>query len=159
MTKKARTSTAPAQETTSIESILNPTDFKSVRLEIALVNHTTRTEVRNGTRTYGGAKTKDPNAKIGLVEFLEQGMVIEAPKNSCSTGHNVMLEIEVVGAPRSLSFHCSGKVISKELISPETDSLTVQLVQYGELQWVALQEIYSSRQNEIERFFQSVRGW
>lgn len=159
MTKKARTSKAQTPETTQIESILNPTDFRSVRLEIALVNNTTRTEVRNGTRTYGGAKTKDPNAKIGLLEFLEQGMIIEAPKNCCSTGHNILLEIDVVGASKELNFQCSGKVAAKEPISTETDSLSIQLVQYEELQWVALQEIYSSRQSEIERFFQSVRGW
>lgn len=130
----------------SNEFIIDPGMFKSVELNFSIENSTTRTTVNHAEL-------------IKLIQFLEKGMVLEIPSKSCSKGHNLIIKINVLNSNKVQEFDTTAKVVELDTTSKESDTIVVNLTQYDGDTWVQLQSIYSSRQDDIEKFLQAARGW
>lgn len=143
------------------QELFNPNDFNSAQLVIVLTNNATRTEIREGKCFIDGvpSKIKEDNS-VKFIEFLERGLVIEAPSHTCAMGHQIMLDIQLI-APKgteSHHFHTTTKVKSVEIIEGNRQQIHLSLVQYDEKSWQKLRSFFEVRQNEIEDFFNLVKG-
>ena len=141
------------------ETLFDPQDFKSIELRITVHNLATKRE----------------SAQNEILEFLsdsQPGMVIEVPANFCTKGQQLRLEVEVVNAGRPLQFKAVAEAKRMEsnqsfiyekgeevehTASP-TDTITVTLTEFDQEGWNDLHSLFGKRQNEIEVFFNSVKG-
>lgn len=130
------------------EDLLKVSDFSSAKIHITLQNTTTKT----------AARAEPP---IMVAEFLERGLVLEVPSRSCSAGHAVLIVAEVT-LPNGTHFvfEATAKVDKHEPIpNSDTDQISVIMLQFDEGDWEKLQNAFGARQNEIEDFFNSARGY
>ena len=113
-------------------------------------NSTTRTEVPKGSG-------------VEIVEFLERGMVLQLPARSCARGHMLVVTVSLKDPKKKAEedwvFETTAKVEEHRSLEDAVDQVTLALVQYHEKEWFQLQELFSSRQNEIELFLHAARGW
>lgn len=135
--------------------VYNSADFKSFELDIFFRNNTTHTEANEGVK---------------LLETGEKLVILELPPKCCNLQHNVMIEIyrkepRPKNAPKSakppkpeLLLNATGKVAECETQDDGTLRATLKLVQFEEKQWNDLLGVYEKRQEEINRFLESVRG-
>lgn len=143
------------------DDLINLDDFKSVEWDISLSNSTTGTAIKDGMRIYGSAKQEKSDSedlRIRFVEFLDKGFVLEVPANSCSDGHNLLLDIATKGASKDIKLKGSAKVTKVEKLENKKLQIEVNLVQYDDAQWQAMKAIFSDRQNDILEFFKAVKG-
>ena len=111
-------------------------DFKSMRLKVVLWNKTTKTEIKDGERSFGASLSAEQDGDAGdehfnmsilINEFLPDGMVLELPSRSCATGHSINLEIIPENAPekyKEFVFKGSAKVSETKKISDARDKLS-----------------------------------
>ena len=142
--------------------VFQAADFKSVRLVVTFQNLTTRTEIRERER-------------IALIEVGERTILLENPGKSCSPGHSVLIKIErpVKKKPNTsqksdpkrkaasdfeLLFDATGKVVSVEDTGDKVDKVLIDLVQFDVENWRRFMEVFSSRQDDIEKFFSAAKG-
>jgi hypothetical protein len=138
----------PPTLTEDDRALMDPSAFESARVDIALFNTTTRTEVKKG-------------APIQLIEVQSGTIVIETPTRACAKGHNVTLTIRVI-RPRiegSFEVTVTAKVEEMEALGDGVDRITAKLVQYDNQEWEKFLGIFDSRQAEIERFFLAAKGY
>jgi hypothetical protein len=147
-------------ENDTSEILINPDDFRSVRLKISLNNTTTKTEIKDGKRFFGNKKgTSGDNLEITLIELLDQGMILEVPGQSCAQGHNLLITVESLNTKPPITFQTSAKVMKMEKVSDDRDTIEINLIQFDDTGWQALKGLYGNRQNEIEEFFKAAKGY
>lgn len=130
------------------EDVFNPKDFQSISLQITMKNLTTQTEI------------KDPGV-ISLVELGDKKITVEFPAKSCNIKHNVFLDIKKKDSQTEYYDDlCSltGKVVEAEAMEPSELRAVIDVIQVDELSWKKLQEIFTSRQEQITEFLRAVRG-
>ncbi|MBI3558358.1 MAG: hypothetical protein HY074_18985 [Deltaproteobacteria bacterium] len=142
--------------------VFQAADFKSVRFVVTFQNVTTRTEIRE-------------KEKISLIEIAERSILLEIPGKSCSPRHSVLIRIErptkrklkaAVNADTKrkatpdyeLLFDATGKVVSVEDTGDSVDKVLIDLVQFDIENWRRFMEVFSSRQDDIEKFFSAAKG-
>jgi len=130
--------------------LLDPNDFSSIHLKVSFTNTATHTEVKPDIDLSGKG--------MKLIEFRDQGLVLEGPGGICAEGHNVMIHIHTDGAKPEIQFGSTAKVEQVEKLPDKRLQLTVRLIQFDEGTWKALQGVYSNRQDEIMDFFNAVKG-
>ncbi len=144
---------------------IDANDFKSFEICIGVDNTTARTEVKNyETASPKGESSKKEkllkmkvNDLVQLIELQEQGVVLQLPPNSCSTGHNLTLTIEVISPAKRVEFETTSKVKAVERME-DAQWVTLQFLQFKDEDWKAFNKVYSSRQDQILDFFESVKG-
>jgi hypothetical protein len=121
--------------------------FQTISVEVALTNTTTNTSV------------KEPGA-MSIVEFGEQSLTLEVPARTCAQGHNLLIEMKIIspGVARVISFSATGKAEDVEKID-DTERVSIGFVQFDEEEWRHVLLVFSSRQQEIEDFLKSSRGY
>ena len=131
-------------------------DFKSHELQIQATNIT-----RNNPAP--------ANAKLSLVEFMKNGLILDTPSSFLAQGDGVELKLRLVhGEKTEQLFMLKGSVTHAETFennlgtneAPQIelrDRITVQLSSYDKESWSALQRIYGDRQQAIDQFFKMVR--
>lgn len=145
-------------------TLINPDDFKSIKLKVDLANTTTTTEIRDGKRMYGigVARQKKDDAgddfSIQITEFIENGLVLEVPSRVCSAGHILRLNIKTEGAKPELQCECVAKVEAVEKLLTLREVVRLHFTQIDEDAWEKIQNIYSQRQLEVLRFFKAAKG-
>lgn len=138
------------------DELINPTDFKSIQLKISITNTTKKVEIKR-------------TSAIKLVELHEQGLqrglTLEVPAKSCEKGHYLVMKIEaIVPGPKSVHddggvpFKTGAKVEEIRTLGP-MDQIRVSLLQHDKEAWEKFCGLFSSRQEEIEKFFTAVRGY
>ena len=142
--------------------VFQAADFKSVRLVVTFQNLTTRTEIKD-------------REKIALIEVADRTILLENPGKSCSPGHSVLIKIErpikrKLKAPLNsdakrkpmpefeLLFDATGKVVSVEDTGDAVDKVLIDLIQFDVENWRRFMEVFSSRQDDIEKFFSAAKG-
>ena len=127
---------------------LKISDFNSIQCFIKLQNLTTRTTVKELPKSI-------------IAEFGERELVVEIPARSCAQGHNLMGDIEIVpvGPERKWQFVFTATVKMIEGHGNPVERVTLSLVQFPEAEWERLQKVFNSRQDEIEDFLKSARGY
>ncbi len=129
------------------EMLMNVSDFNSMKLTFEISNSTT-----------GLSFKKD--FKVLLIQIFEKGMELEIPENSCRKGHFLMMKITTVNLQGGdLKFETTAKVDSCSGIDEGSDAAVVSLVQFDEQVWKKLNSAFNRRQEEIEKFLSSVRGY
>ena len=124
------------------EPLIRVSDFNSIRVEISVTNTTRNSPI------------DQPDFKIQFLEFTDDGLVLELPTSSVQKGHFVTLRIDWTDAEENQGmFHSGGKVLDFE-----KGRAAIQLLEYDEASWEKFQSLYSSRQDEILKFFSAVRG-
>jgi hypothetical protein len=121
--------------------------FRMISVEVALTNTTTNTSV------------KQPGA-VSIVEFEEQSLTLEVPIRTCAQGHNLLIEMKIVspGSTEPISFSATAKAEEVEKTNG-TERIHVSFVQFDEEEWKNVLLVFSSRQQEIEDFLKSSRGY
>jgi hypothetical protein len=134
------------------EELISLGDFKSIELAITVENTTSRTKT-------------GPEKGVILVEFLEQGIVLDVPKASCAQGHNLTIEIRRKDNPDAELVSVTGKVEklkkNAQVDGEEAEFMRAEigLVQFDEHEWQAFKDLFSNRQAEIEKFLAGARGY
>lgn len=163
-------------EETSEEILIDTNDFKTFKVFVTIENTTARTvlsnvpeeDLENSKRdsakkpvaAMSRAVKKDvmPLENIRIVEFLENGLVLEMPQKACAKGHSLVIHVRVDRIKGVLKFDTTSKVVEIEKQPSGEELVTTQFVQFKEEEWKMFQELYSGRQNEIFEFFQAVKG-
>ncbi len=139
--------------------IIQNEDFESIVIHLSFLNMTTKTEVAEGKRYIGEQLQKDQGGKIDLVEFREDGMVIEVPARSGAVGHQLNMKIWTEGPAPNLEISFIVTVNAVERMSPSRDQFEVTFNEYDSRAWKALQQIFENRQNEINDFLKAAKGY
>lgn len=144
--------------------MFNPDDFRSLQVTVALKNDTTRTEIRAGARIFGKEVTparEDEDLSIRLVEFIQQdgipGVVLDVPPRTCAAGHLVQLLIHVTGPGANSSVIAATRIRDVEALGDGRDRITAMLLQNDPGAWAALTQVFSSRQDDVERLFRKLK--
>jgi hypothetical protein len=138
--------------------VFKATDFQSIRLKVYFINNTTHTEANSEHCT--------------LEEMGDKILTFGIPAKSCNTKHNVMCSIRKIdpGSKHETEiFSFTGKVKAIELLEDvetigieeevEIVRVVIECLQYDEESWKALEKIFSTRQDEINEFLKSARGY
>ena len=145
------------------EMLINPGDFDSVDLQINFANTTTQSQIKDGKKYFGiGASNKTGGNEVytvSIIEFLENGLILDVPSKSCITKHSILIEIYNKNKNPEINFKATAKVTSIEQLSPENDQVEIVFVQKNESEWEALQSVFNKRQEEIREFLNSVKGF
>jgi|GEM_PF-5642809 len=130
-----------------IEALIQPKDFKSFETLITMKNTTTAGELRK-------------QGAIQIVEFLERGMVLEAPTRFCQKSHYLVLtfETDIPGQYEKYKFNTGARVESAEPTGDGRDTVTVSLIQTDNSEWDRFQSLFGNRQAEIEGFLRAAKG-
>ena len=145
------------------EILIDVNDFKSIDLQINFANTTTNSQIKDGKRFYGidastqAGGSKNENLEISILEFLENGLILDIPSKTCMAKHSVMVEVYNKNPP--LHFKATAKVKTVESLSPENDQVEIVFVQKNEKEWEELQNVFNNRQQEIREFLNSVKGF
>lgn len=144
------------------EELIRIADFDSIELDIAVKNMTSGAEIKNGKRSYGGHEESTNSGvvlEIQLVEFKENGLLLEVPPMTGAVGHTLVVTVKTRNAPEQVEFFATCKVEKVDRIKTSgRERFTVSFVDYETIAWRALLSCYGSRQNQIEEFFQAVKG-
>lgn len=145
------------------DELFRTSDFKSIRMEIHFLNHTTKTEVSPQGMKVAGRITKRNEAisEISIVEILERGFVIDAPKNICAAGHMIELRVLFFNTASPFTFAASAKVnrVSANDGDESTQRIEMEFFQFEENEWKMFLEIFSQKQNELLELLTSMRGY
>ncbi len=139
--------------------VIKNEDFESIVIHLSFLNMTTKTEVSEGKRYIGDQLQSDQGAQIYLVEFREDGMVIEVPARSGAVGHQLNMKIWTEGPAPHLEISFVVTVDAVERMSPSRDQFEVTFNEYDSRAWKALQQIFENRQNEINDFLRAAKGY
>lgn len=145
------------------EFLINESDFKSIEIEIDIVNKTAHTEIRGGKRIMGEETLRDlnlsetENSPPALIEFTENGMVLEIPPQLCSKGHVLGLELRTKNVVPPLVFKPNLRVDLIEKLPDGRDRVELSFTRKTESEWQALLSIFNQRQEEILQFFENVK--
>ena len=134
-------------------------DFDSIRINVNVRNHTSKTGVGPQARSFGDVKVpQDPSLiKIRLIELGTKGISLEAPEKIAATGHILEVSLDVAGIPLPLSLELRGKVIGIHPLEDQRERLDLDLTDYDQSLYQRLQDLFSNRQTEIDRFFAQVK--
>lgn len=122
----------------SDDDLFNPADFESIDL-VVLMKHTAT------------GKIWDEKSKIAIIEVGDQMLTLSLPANSVTAGTNVMIEIY---HGENMLLRSTAKIKSVSEASVGTMSAQVELVQFEMKTWEDFLKVFSSRQEEISRFFE-----
>jgi hypothetical protein len=131
------------------EDVFKAADFRSMKFVVTFQNITTRTEILD-------------SPTIGIIETADKSITLEMPKKTCNIKHSVMILIKKVDYEANKLaevFGATGRVLGTENVSEEFDKVTIALIQFEEKSWNDFRGLMSSRQEEINRFFASVKGY
>ncbi len=117
--------------------------FKSIELLIRLVNQ--------------GSKTRVQSPDVSLVEVVAKGMVLDVPKNCCSQGHYLEVQLQAQQGDVSVIFISTVKVDKYKDLFNGRRTISVSMVQYDEGSWKKFQKVFDRRQESINEFFDAVK--
>ena len=126
--------------------LIRASDFETAELIVSLENPSTSTALN------------DPSL-IRVSELQEKAIVFEIPGKKFAKGHSILLNLTCKGLKDTPPIHLksTGKIVSCEPMPDGTDQIVVSLVQYNEKYWDDIKEAFSRRQDEILKFFQTIK--
>jgi hypothetical protein len=132
----------------SLEEIgFDPSQFASIETEVTAQNATTGIPIR----------CDSANA---LCEVEERSIALEVQNKSCATGHNLLVEITMkVPKGPALKFVTTTRVTQIEHLDETLDKVYLTLVQFQEEAWQKVLEVFQKRQESIENYLVSAKGY
>lgn len=138
----------PTDSESSASILFDPNDFFSIELKIRVTNITSQTNVSQ-------------TASTTLLEFGDHELVLSLPKNSCNLGHQVQFEfirIDPKGGEEEIILEATGKIQKLDKIESQSLRVNIRMIQFEERDWQKLLSLYSSRQEEINKFLSMSKG-
>ena len=142
--------------------LINQEDLLSATIYIKLKNLTTQTVVDSKFKTVKGVNIggqSDSNL-VQLLEILPPlGMVLSVPKYTCTTGHELELELSLTNMskePFNAKLLC--RVMEFEKIAQDQDRIRIELKTVTDVEWKKFCDLYSKRQEAIKDFLKSAKG-
>lgn len=138
--------------------MLRDEDFRSIELHLSFVNTTTKTTVQDGKKFIGDEQVLSADTGVRLVEFRENGMLLEVPARSGAAGHQLQLKIWTVGAALEVELSSVVTVSSVERLGAGRDQFEVVFNEVDSRSWKDLQAVFASRQDQINEFLKAAKG-
>ena len=100
-------------------------------------------------------------APVALVELLDTGAILDAPRDECQQGDRLKLSIETEGLSPEIKLNLAATVARVTLDPQRTDADTIEarLDQFDPRVWQTLKAGIEGRQDDVERVFQALKGW
>ena len=149
--------------TEDLPDLFNQSDYTSVELEISLLNTTTQTQIKGGKRMFGDREHRkkgvQADTSVRLIEFIDEGFVLEVPPHSGAKGHAVELEVKVLNSEKDIHLKATGSIAGTEQLDNQKFRFEIKLSHYDERVMEDLLGLYNNRQQEILEYFKSVKGF
>lgn len=101
---------------------------------------------------------KDPS-QFNIIEFSEKELLMEIPPKSYAIGHYLMLKLDVKGSKTPFkTLEVEGKIEALENLDG-ADQIRFSMSQFSHAEWEKIRAAFSSRQEDIQNFFASVKGY
>jgi hypothetical protein len=142
MADQTHDSGSPGDETVEGQSFRLP---PPARLHLTLSCAKTRTNLRDG---------------LALVEVDDEAAVLEVPREACSQGDVVALELRTEGLKVEIAVKITAKVAMQrfETLSSERGTVALRFETYDEKAWRQLCAIFSGRQADVMRVLEAMKG-
>jgi hypothetical protein len=88
--------------------------------------------------------------------------VLELPERSCNDQHNVLVvfkRFDKVKKKDKELLSVTGKVLQIQEVGEGKLRVFIECIQYDEKGWQTLLALFNARQEQIQRFLESVRGY
>jgi hypothetical protein len=135
--------------------------MEQIRINVLLLaNRTTEVELRDGKRIFGGKEDKSPHARTKplFLEITETGFKLCIPPRTCSQGHRLELELELVSPPKVMRFRAQGVVRGAEVHPNDHDCIEIELTQFDDTVWQLIQGAFRGQQSRVTELFERLRG-
>ena len=156
----------------SSNEIIKAEDFRSIQVVGKFFNQTSKLAPRKDAKVVSiskeqriknavrGKDTQREFEKLNceLIEFLEEGFVLEVPARSCAVGHELQVTLEILNAKPGITFNSTVKVTDTEVMVNERQKVSVRFVHVDEKEWLAFQEFFNNTQDQLLELFHSIRG-
>lgn len=138
------------------KSKFNVSDLKGFEYSIVMGNTVTQTQILE-------------SSKIKIIEFIEKGMKLQMPQNSCAQGHNVLLFIypnisgkTVKHLPKEHEtkglIQITAKILNVEPDTKPGKSLyTIEFIQFTEKEWAAFYKKFQILQQQADKIFKVIK--
>ncbi|MGK5087736.1 hypothetical protein WDW86_09275 [Bdellovibrionota bacterium FG-2] len=137
---------------------LRAEDFENLAYTVHFANTTTKTQL-------------EPKAGVEIVEFAEKKVTLRVPRLSCSLGHSLLLEIDILerakdkdkiggkgrASSKDVFFKATGKVIDLEHVGKKSTIITVEFIQYTESEWQKFIASFVRRQSRVNKIFKMIK--
>ncbi|MBN21268.1 MAG: hypothetical protein CL678_08260 [Bdellovibrionaceae bacterium] len=146
-----------------IESLFNPEDFNSFKLDAEFTNESTGIQIGNGERIFGLHSKKIEKDKnkfiIEIPEFDEESLHISLPEKSGAVGHKILVYIKLDTGKQIIEaeLKCIVKEVRKD--ENERETLVVEILDHENQNWKYLLKTYAERQTQIIKFLKEAKGW
>lgn len=142
------------------DDFIRSEDFNSIRIEVSMMNSTTKTQLAQGRRTFRDHEEvgKAGELDIQVVEFSSQGLTVEVPSKSGAQGHFLILNLKTSGANPDTMISAVGRIEEVIKLEKNREQFVVSLVEFDPVAWMQLTKVFSSRQDAINEFLAGTRG-
>ena len=98
------------------------------------------------------------SANVKLIQFLDDGLLIQMPTKSCAAGHRLLVDVQGKNSKGELiQLEGTAQVKAIQNLSENADQVTTKMIQFNEEKWKSLIEILSERQKEVTNFLSSAK--
>lgn len=134
-----------------------------VQLKISLHNRANRTVLRDEKRIVSDREEgPDSRWEVRIVQITEGGLVLDLPRDFCSQGERIGIEITTWGLGFGNEINASfvGKVIHLHLATRNLDreSAELEFIQFDKEIWGTLRTALSKQQLDVTRAFLALKG-
>jgi hypothetical protein len=110
----------------------------------------------------------DEPSRIKIIEFLDDGLILQLPRNICSEGHFLALSIlprptnrthvELIRSPEGADLiEITAKVKELEREEPLGDRAVIEFYQLNQVAWKLFMKSYTDRQKKLDRLLKAIR--
>lgn len=99
-------------------------------------------------------------AAVEMCSLSNKGCILLLPVNSCSSGHQVLLQIEMYFGPRHSKknkIEVTGHVKNLNVINERIIEVEIELAQFVKEEWHMVLEHFEARQEEINELIQRLK--
>ena len=136
--------------------------LEAIGLFVSLKNNTSRTELKaSEARKHRRSIKKNhkfEHGRVDLIQFLNQGIVLEVPPRTCAHGHDLTVTIETRGTDSTTYFEASAKVDQLTNLTDQRDLIMLSFIQFEGTQWQRLNEAYDQMQSQIDLLLERMKG-
>lgn len=133
-------------------------DFEELCYNCVFINQTSGSDFRNYN-------------KVKVEEFLDKGVRLIIPTNTCNISHSLMIlffegnrpkipkQLPKQGEGKGVYYSAIGKVVDKYIIEgkPEFSTITLNFIQFDKYGWQDLLDQYRDKQEEVTSTFNRIQ--
>lgn len=118
-------------------------------------------EVKNLTTRYLLKNSRIPGKREEMIQFhewIEGGVSLELPRNTCAQGHSLEVVFQTEGARESdFKTEVTGKVIHIENVPGSHVSVYLKFIQFHNEDWEVIRYEFEMLQDRVENLFKKMK--